>query len=83
MLYLGNIFTKKTIKKMKTLNIGEICSLCNNKPVIFARSYSGERLCKKCFLNSIENKIKKTISKYKMFKYNDKIALAVSVVKIV
>lgn len=63
---------------MKKPENRNLCSICNNKPVIFARSYSGERLCKKCFINSIEAKVKKTISKYNMFKYNDKIAIAVS-----
>jgi uncharacterized protein (TIGR00269 family) len=42
------------------------------------RRYSGERLCKKCFLKSIENKVQVTIGKYKMFKITDKIAVAVS-----
>jgi len=42
------------------------------------RRYSGERLCKKCFKNSIEDKVRTTISKYKMLEPDDKIAVAVS-----
>lgn len=42
------------------------------------RRYSGERLCKKCFEESIEDKVRTTIAKYKMLEPNDKIAVAVS-----
>ena len=42
------------------------------------RRYSGERLCKECFKDSIEDKVRTTISKYKMFEPNEKIAVAVS-----
>jgi len=42
------------------------------------RRYSGERLCKKCFNNSIEGKVRTTISKYKMLQPDDKVAVAVS-----
>jgi len=42
------------------------------------RRYSGEKLCKKCFKNSIEDKVRTIISKYKMLEPNDKIAVAVS-----
>jgi len=40
--------------------------------------YSGEWLCKKCFALSIEEKTRATIGKHRMFKFNDKIAVAVS-----
>jgi uncharacterized protein (TIGR00269 family) len=42
------------------------------------RRYSGEKLCGRCFCKSIENKVRGTISKYKMFEPKDKIMLAVS-----
>jgi len=42
------------------------------------RPYSGERLCRKCFLQSIEDKVRATISKYEMFERDDKIMVAVS-----
>lgn len=42
------------------------------------RVYSGERLCSKCFTKSIEDKTKATIAKNKMFKPDDRIAVAVS-----
>jgi uncharacterized protein (TIGR00269 family) len=54
------------------------CTICNKNDAIYMRRYSGERLCKECFKDSIENKVRTTISKYKMFEPNDKIVLAVS-----
>ena len=53
------------------------CSFCDKSAVYF-RKYSGEKLCKKCFCSSIVEKTRKTISKYNMLKYGDKIAIAVS-----
>lgn len=54
------------------------CSLCKRKDAVFMRPYSGERLCAKCFTKSIEDKIKATIARHKMFKPDDRIAVAVS-----
>ena len=54
------------------------CSFCKRKDAVFMRAYSGERLCAKCFTKSVENKIKATIAKHKMFKPDDRIAVAVS-----
>jgi len=53
------------------------CIKCNEKATYF-RKYSGEAHCNKCFSNSIIEKTKKTISKHKMLKYGEKIAVAVS-----
>jgi cytoplasmic tRNA 2-thiolation protein 1 len=54
------------------------CSKCKKNPSIYLRQYSGEFLCKKCFINSVEYKAKKTISKYSMIKHGDTVAVAVS-----
>ncbi len=54
------------------------CTVCKRREAFFFRPYSGERLCKKCFVGSIEGKVKATIAKYKMFNFDDKIAVAVS-----
>ena len=54
------------------------CSKCKKNPSIYLRQYSGEFLCKKCFVKSIENKAKRTISKYSMIKHGDTVAVAVS-----
>ncbi|MEM3730471.1 MAG: TIGR00269 family protein [Candidatus Bathyarchaeia archaeon] len=55
-----------------------MCSVCKAREAFFFRPYSGEKLCKKCFVNSIEIKVRATIAKYKMFEIDDKIAVAVS-----
>lgn len=54
------------------------CTLCEGKDAVFMRPYSGERLCRKCFCKSIENKVRTTISKYSMLESDDKIMVAVS-----
>lgn len=55
-----------------------ICSKCQKGEGAFHRAYSGEHLCKKCFMRSIEDKAAKTISKYSMINYGDRVAVGVS-----
>ena len=55
-----------------------ICTCCKIRPVFFYRQYSGERLCKKCFIASIEAKVRATITRYHMLHFNDHLAVAVS-----
>ena len=55
-----------------------LCTLCGEKQAIFLRYYSGERLCRRCFLESIEGKVRATIAKYGMFEPDDYIMVAVS-----
>lgn len=55
-----------------------LCDVCKRKEAFYFRPYSGMKLCKKCFLESIETKTRAAIASYRMFKFNDKIALAVS-----
>ena len=50
---------------------------CGGKTVYF-RAYNGESLCASCFSNSIREKVKKTISKYGMLRYGDRVAVALS-----
>jgi uncharacterized protein (TIGR00269 family) len=54
------------------------CTVCKKKESFFYRKYSGQRLCKKCFTQSIENKIRTTIAKHHMLKFDDTLAVAVS-----
>ncbi|MEM3463766.1 MAG: TIGR00269 family protein [Candidatus Bathyarchaeia archaeon] len=65
---------------IKVENAGNeaLCSICKRKEAFFFRPYSGERLCKGCFVKSIENKVRATIAKYGMFEFDDRIAVAVS-----
>jgi uncharacterized protein (TIGR00269 family) len=55
-----------------------MCTACKRRAAFFFRPYSGEKLCKRCFIKSIEEKVRATIAKYNMFGYNDRIAVAVS-----
>lgn len=54
------------------------CTACKRGEAVYTRFYSGEKLCAKCFSDSIENKVRATISEYNMFQHDDKIMLAVS-----
>jgi uncharacterized protein (TIGR00269 family) len=55
-----------------------MCTLCGRYEAVFGRSYSGENLCQRCFCKSIEDRVRKTISKYEMLGPRDKIMVAVS-----
>jgi len=55
-----------------------VCTICKLNEAVYFRPYSGERLCRKCFIESIEEKTRATISKYEMFEFDDRIAVAVS-----
>jgi uncharacterized protein (TIGR00269 family) len=55
-----------------------MCNICRRREAFFFRPYSGEKLCRKCFTESIEEKVRTTIAKYNMFNFDDKIAVAVS-----
>ncbi|MCW4046768.1 MAG: TIGR00269 family protein [Candidatus Bathyarchaeota archaeon] len=54
------------------------CSACHRREAFFFRPYSGERLCRKCFAESVEAKVRATITRYRMFRFDDRIAVAVS-----
>lgn len=58
--------------------VTNFCDLCHRREAFFFRVYSGVKLCKQCFVKSIEDRTRATISKYGMFKFDDKIALGVS-----
>ncbi|WEU40716.1 MAG: TIGR00269 family protein [Candidatus Odinarchaeum yellowstonii] len=53
------------------------CFYCKNEAVTF-RPYSGEYLCKPCFLKSVERKVQRTINKYSLLDVTDTVAVAVS-----
>jgi cytoplasmic tRNA 2-thiolation protein 1 len=53
------------------------CSRCNS-PALYTRRYSGERLCRFHFRESVINKVSRTISKYRMIKHGDRVGVAVS-----
>jgi cytoplasmic tRNA 2-thiolation protein 1 len=53
------------------------CARCRGAP-FFTRRYSGETLCSRCFKESIVDKTRRTVSKYKMIGPGDRVAVAVS-----
>jgi uncharacterized protein (TIGR00269 family) len=55
----------------------ENCAACE-RPIVYFRICSGEKLCRGCFVRSIENKVRETISRHSMIKHGDKVALALS-----
>jgi len=54
-----------------------LCSRCTKNHAVLAR-YSGEQICKACFLKEIEDKVRKTVARYKMLDVNDKLVIALS-----
>jgi uncharacterized protein (TIGR00269 family) len=55
-----------------------VCDVCGRGEAFFRRPYSGMSLCRKCFVESVEEKTRATIAKYGMFRFDDRIAVAVS-----
>ncbi|MDG6223694.1 MAG: TIGR00269 family protein [Candidatus Bathyarchaeota archaeon] len=55
-----------------------VCTLCKRNDAVFGRSYSGEKLCKRCFCRTVEDRVRKTIARYDMLKPIDEFMLAVS-----
>jgi len=56
----------------------QVCTSCKRREAFFFRPYSGEKLCKGCFIKSIEDKVTTTIVKYNMLQYDDSVAIAIS-----
>ncbi|MDW8043625.1 MAG: TIGR00269 family protein [Nitrososphaerota archaeon] len=54
------------------------CAACGENPVAVVRPYSGERLCRSCFVRSFERRVQRTITKYDMLREDDRIAVALS-----
>ncbi len=55
-----------------------VCTACKTKDAFYHRPYSGETLCKKCFTQSIEAKVRATITRHQMLRFDDRLAVAVS-----
>jgi uncharacterized protein (TIGR00269 family) len=54
------------------------CTLCGRNDAVYGRNYSGENLCARCFCKTVEDKVRRTISKYEMLEQKDKFMIAVS-----
>lgn len=55
-----------------------ICDHCGESGFVYKRAHSGQKFCQKCFIQSIERIISKTISKYNMLRPEDKIVVGLS-----
>ncbi len=63
---------------LPTVERGDVCSVCREGRVVYFRVYSGERLCRSCFVKTFEKRVVRTIGRYKLFNPDDRIAVAVS-----
>ncbi|MGB8233572.1 MAG: TIGR00269 family protein [Methanobacterium sp.] len=54
------------------------CDKCGNPNLIIKKKQSGQKLCKDCFIESIQNKVLKDIRKYKLIEKGDKVLLGLS-----
>ncbi len=54
------------------------CTICQHHPAFYRREYEGVNLCKGCFKASLERKVRRTISHWKMLGPEDHVAVAVS-----
>jgi len=54
------------------------CTTCKGNPGFYRREYEGVVLCRNCFRESLERKVRRTISRWDMFSPQDHIAVAVS-----
>ncbi|MEW5840533.1 MAG: TIGR00269 family protein [Thermoproteota archaeon] len=54
------------------------CTKCARAPPVYFRAYSGEHLCKKCFVRAVEEKAARTVSKYSMIRRGERVAVGVS-----
>ena len=78
-LFSNVLFTNSDVKNPMDANVAStMCSICGSRSAFFFRPYSGEKLCQKCFISSIEKKVRTTIAKYRMFSFDDRVAVAVS-----
>jgi uncharacterized protein (TIGR00269 family) len=56
----------------------ETCTNCGNPKIVIKRKQSGQALCRKCFIESIQKKVIKTIKKEKLLEKGDKVLVALS-----
>lgn len=55
-----------------------LCDKCGNPNIIIKRKQSGQKLCKDCFIESIQKKVLKDIRKYKLIEKGDKVLIGLS-----
>ena len=55
----------------------EKCNFCNGE-AIYHRPYSGEHHCELCYIKAVEKQVQRTITRHRMLKPDDYVAIAVS-----
>ena len=53
------------------------CSKCG-KPAVYLRRYTAEQLCRKCFITTTIQRVRRTINREKMLRDDDRIIVAIS-----
>ena len=64
-------------RSVRGLNLG-VCSSCGKRSPIYFRRYSGVKLCSTCFKGDFIKRVRRTISRYELLRYDDRIVVAVS-----
>jgi uncharacterized protein (TIGR00269 family) len=59
-------------------HVGMVCGLCGDVRAVYRSPYSGKAYCRGCFIEAFEKRVVRTISAYRMFRRDDRIAVAVS-----
>jgi uncharacterized protein (TIGR00269 family) len=54
------------------------CSACGTSQTYYRRVHEGVSLCKQCFLDSVETKVRRTIAKRQLLEPDDTVAVALS-----
>lgn len=54
------------------------CTKCHERPSVFHRAYSGERLCAPCFRSSIKERVQGAINRFRMLDHWSRVAVGVS-----
>ena len=54
-----------------------VCSKCD-KPAVYLRRYTSERLCKTCLVQTTIDRVRRTINRHKMLEEDDRIVVAIS-----
>ena len=54
------------------------CSRCKSAESVYYRPYSGERLCGRCFNETLMDRVKRTVNRFRMFEHDSRIALGLS-----
>jgi uncharacterized protein (TIGR00269 family) len=58
--------------------VSSICTKCHERPSVYFRAYSGERLCPTCFKASLRERVQGAINRFEMLDHWSRVAVGVS-----